>query len=74
MPVMEDETMPTRRTELAERIRALLAERPLSVYEVLQRFPDDDYRALLQAWGDVRAAVALVPDAHGRYSPPVQGG
>jgi hypothetical protein len=64
----------TRRTELAERIRALLAERPMSVYEVLQRFPDEDYRTLLQAWGEVRAAVPLVPDAHGRYRSPVQGG
>jgi hypothetical protein len=72
---MTEERMPqTRRTELAERIRALLAERPLSVYEVVQQFPDDDYRALLQAWGDVRAALALVPDAHGRYRPPGQGG
>jgi hypothetical protein len=65
--------MPTRRTELAERIRALLAERPLSVYEVVQRFPDDDYRTLLQAWGDVRAALPLVPDAHGRYAPAAPG-
>jgi hypothetical protein len=70
----EERMAQTRRTELAERIRALLAERPLSVYEVVQQFPDDDYRTLLQAWGDVRAALPLVPDAHGRYRPPVQGG
>lgn len=63
-----------RRAELGRRIRALLAERPLSVYEVLQRFPDEDYRTLLQAWGDVRATMTLVPDAHGRYGPPGQGG
>jgi hypothetical protein len=59
-----------RRTQVARRIRALLAERRLSVYEVLHEFPNDDYRAILQAWGDVRTEVALVPDAHGRYGPP----
>ncbi len=63
-----------RRTQVGRRIRALLAERPLSVYEVLQRFPDEDYRTILQAWGDVRTQVALVQDAHGRYSLPTQAG
>ncbi len=64
----------TRRTELAARIRALLEQRPVSVYEVLREFPGEDYRTILQAWGDVRAAVRLVPDAHGRYSAPRSGG
>ena len=58
------------RAQVARRIRTLLTERRLSVYEVLQEFPKDDYRTILQAWGDVRTEVALVPDAHGRYGPP----
>lgn len=62
------------RAELAERIRAALAEAPLSFYEVLQRFLGEDYRTVLQAWGDLRAAVALVPDARGRYHLPEGGG
>ncbi len=58
----------TRRLQLARRIQALLAERPVSVYELLRALPDEDYRTILQAWGDVRTQVALVPDVHGRYS------
>ena len=57
----------TRRAQLARRIQALLAEGPASVYDVLRAFPDEDYRTILQAWGDVRAEVTLTPDAHGRY-------
>jgi hypothetical protein len=64
----------TRRAELARRIRVLLAERPHSVYEVLRALPDEDYRTVLQAWGDVRAEVTLVPDARGRYRPPADAG
>jgi hypothetical protein len=60
--------------QLERRIRALLAERPVSVYDVLREFPDEDYRTILQAWGDVRAQVTLVPDAHGRYSVPPPAG
>ena len=63
-----------RRTQVARRIRALLTERRLSVYEVLQEFPKEDYRTILQAWGDVRTEVALVPDAHGRYGAPPPAG
>jgi len=37
---------------------------------VLQRFENEDYRTVLQAWGDVRRDVALVVDAHGRYRLP----
>ena len=55
---------------LVTRIRKLLAERPHSFYEVLQRFDDEDYRAVLQAWGDFRRDVAVVVDAHGRYQLP----
>jgi hypothetical protein len=55
---------------LVTRIQRLLAERPHSFYEVLQRFETEDYRTVLQAWGDVRRDVALVVDAHGRYRLP----
>jgi hypothetical protein len=57
-------------TSLAQRIHAMLTERPHSFYEVLQRFENEDYRTVLQAWGDVRRDVALVVDAHGRYRLP----
>ncbi len=60
----------SRRAELTERIRTLLAERPLSLYGVLQQLPTEDYRTLLQSWGDLRANVNLVSDARGRYSLP----
>ena len=59
-----------RRIELVERIRALLAERPRSFYEVLQRLEQDEYRVVLQAWGDLRAQVTLEPDNLGRYRLP----
>ena len=59
-----------RRVELAERIRTLLGERPRSLYEVLQQLEHEDYRTVLQAWGDLRARVALVPDQSGHYSLP----
>jgi L-alanine-DL-glutamate epimerase-like enolase superfamily enzyme len=37
---------------------------------VLQGFDDEDYRTVLQAWGDFRRDVAVVVDAHGRYQLP----
>jgi hypothetical protein len=60
--------------QLARRIQALLAERPVSVYDLLRALPDEDYRTILQAWGDVRTQVALVPDAHGHCSVPRRSG
>lgn len=56
--------------ELVERIRALLAERPRSFYEVLQLLEHEEYRDVLQAWGDLRARVTLEPDNLGRYRLP----
>ena len=55
------------RIELSERIRGMLAEGPLSMYEVLQHLEGEDYRSVLQAWGDLRAQTALIPDERGRY-------
>ena len=57
-------------SSLTTRIQGLLTERPHSFYEVLQRFETEDYRAVLQAWGDFRRDVAVVVDAHGRYRLP----
>jgi len=54
---------------LVTQIQKLLAQ-PHSFYEVLQRFETEDYRTVLQAWGDLRRDVALVVDAHGRYRLP----
>jgi hypothetical protein len=59
--------MSARPGPLVARMRAFLVEAPLTFYEVVQRLEDEDYRAVLQAWGDLRAAVTLVVDTHGRY-------
>lgn len=48
----------------------MLAGGPLSMYEVLQQLEGEDYRSVLQAWGDLRAQVALIPDDRGRYRLP----
>jgi hypothetical protein len=48
----------------------MLAQEPLSMYELLQRLEGQDYRSVLQAWGDLRAQVALIPDDRGRYRLP----
>ena len=55
---------------LTKSIEQMLVERPHSFYEVLQRLEHEDYRTVLQAWGDLRRDVALVVDAHGRYRVP----
>ena len=52
---------------VAERLAALLAERPRTFYELLRELPDVEYRALLQAWGALRERRALGRDSHGRY-------
>jgi hypothetical protein len=55
---------------LTSSIERMLAERPHSFYEVLQRLEHEDYRTVLQAWGDLRRDIALVVDTHGRYRLP----
>jgi hypothetical protein len=45
----------------------LLAERPRTFYELLRELEDVEYRAILQAWGDLRERRALGRDDHGRY-------
>ena len=52
---------------VADRLAALLAERPRTFYELLRELPDVEYRALLQAWGALRERRALGRDPHGRY-------
>jgi len=58
------------RDQLVEQIRAMLAEKPRSLYEIFLHLEEEDYRTVLQAWGDVRARTTLVPDAAGRYRLP----
>lgn len=55
---------------LVEQIRAALATRPHSFYDVVRLLEHEDYRAVLAAWGDLRSEVALDVDAHGRYRLP----
>lgn len=56
------------RYQLAARIRSMLTEQPLSMYDVLVRLREQDYRTVLQAWGDLRTQATLKPDERGRYS------
>ena len=48
----------------------MLVEKPRSLYEIFLQLDQEEYRTMLQAWGDVRASTALVPDAAGRYRLP----
>jgi D-mannonate dehydratase len=52
---------------LADRMAALLTERPRTFYELLRELGDVEYRAILQAWGALRECGALARDDHGRY-------
>ena len=52
---------------LADRMTALLGERPRTFYELLRELDDVEYRTILQAWGSLRERRALGRDAHGRY-------
>jgi hypothetical protein len=52
---------------VAERMLALLNERPRTFYELLRELGDVEYRTVLQAWGALREQRALGRDAEGRY-------
>jgi len=52
---------------LADRMAALLGERPRTFYELLRELGDVEYRTILQAWGALRERHAVGRDAHGRY-------
>lgn len=52
---------------VAERIAALLRERPRTFYEIVRQLDDVEYRTILQAWGALRERRALGRDAHGLY-------
>ncbi len=54
-------------SELAGRMRRLLAERPQTFYELLRSLPDAEYRDVLLAWGALREQRALARDPEGRY-------
>ena len=52
---------------LADRMAALLRERPQTFYELIRQLDDVEYRAILRSWGLLRERQALGRDAHGRY-------
>ena len=52
---------------VADRMAALLGERPRTFYELLRDLPDAEYRTILQAWSALRERGALGRDEHGRY-------
>jgi len=53
--------------EVTERIAALLRERPLIFYAILQSLGDVEYRTILAAWGTLREQEALARDDEGNY-------
>lgn len=54
-------------SKVAERILGLLQEQPLSFYAILQALHDVEYRAILQAWGELREKDLLARDHVGNY-------
>jgi hypothetical protein len=52
---------------VAERMRALLRERPYTFYELVRQLEDVEYRMILQSWGVLRERRLLGRDPHGRY-------
>jgi hypothetical protein len=59
---------------VAERMSALLRERPQTFYELLRHLDDVEYRTILKSWGLLRERRALGRDAHGRYLIRTMGG
>jgi len=53
--------------EVTERIAALLRERPLIFYAILQSLGDVEYRTILAAWGTLHEREALARDDEGNY-------
>ena len=52
---------------LAERMAALLRERPRTFYDLVRQLDDAEYRTILKSWGLLRERRALGRDEHGRY-------
>ncbi|HEU5322536.1 MAG TPA: hypothetical protein VFX28_17140 [Methylomirabilota bacterium] len=52
---------------VAERMAALLRERPRTFYELVRGLDDVEYRTILRAWGLLRERRALGRDAEGLY-------
>jgi len=52
---------------LADRMAALLTERPRTFYALLRELDDVEYRTILRAWGALRERRALGRDEQGRY-------
>jgi len=44
-----------------------LAEGPVMFFELLEAFPDREYRDILQAWGALREATPLERTEEGHY-------
>lgn len=57
----------------ADRIAALLAERPRTFYDLLRQLDDLEYRTILRAWGALRERRALGRDEHGNYRLETEG-
>ena len=52
---------------VAERMTAMLRERPVQFMDLLRTFPDVPYRTILLAWGQVREAHRLAREEDGEY-------
>ena len=54
-------------TRVAERMMAMLRERPVLFMDLVRALPEIPYRALLLAWGLVRERHRLARDEEGCY-------
>ncbi len=52
---------------LVDRITDYMGQGPFFFYDILRHFKDEEYRALLQAWGHIRSKEEFERDAEGRY-------
>jgi len=58
---------------VAERMTAMLREKPVQFMDLVRAFPDVPYRTLLLAWGEVREGHKLSRTEEGHYLLPSEG-
>jgi hypothetical protein len=51
-----------------ERVLALIRSRPVNYYDILREFRDEDYRAIMLAFGHIRRKHLVGRDDKGRYT------
>ena len=56
--------------ELADIFATKLRERPYLFSEIMEAFPDLEYRTFLLGWSELRTRYSLARDEEGRYKMP----